>query len=523
MRLRSWSFAAPFLVLVNAAVVSAQGPVVETASGEVRGRVSEGVAAFKGIPYAAPPVGELRWRAPRPAEPWEGVRDALEFGAHCPQAPFMDQGTFGAPTDEDCLFLNVWTPEDRGEEPLPVLFWIHGGGFVNGGSAEPRLDGTTLARHGVVLVSVNYRLGRLGFFAHPALTAEDADGGRLANYGIMDQIAALEWVRANIARFGGDPANVTIFGESAGGMSVQHLMTAPAAEGLFARAISQSGMGRVDNRLIPFLPLTAPDGEPSAEAYGQAFAARKGIEGTGPEALAALRALPASDVVDGLHMMAKRRAPSANPIRDGVVLPDHFERVYAAGEEHPVPLILGANDADSFYMGESLGEVLGWFGDLRDEAMELYQPDESTRPVRFGTLASADLLFIEPARNLARMHAANGHPTFLYRFSYVPEYERGVRIGAYHSADIQFVFGTMDTVFPDEPTDEDRRASEVVRSYWVEFARTGVPAPEGLPAWPRYDLEDEVLIDFRVEGPVVGPDPVRERIDLAEGVAQSGQ
>jgi len=514
-------------LLANVSAALQEHVVVETTYGRLRGQVQDDVVAFLGIPFAAPPVGELRWRAPEPPATWDGIRDALEFGPACPQGLMPGMDSESLVLAEDCLYLNVWAPRERGEELLPVLFWIHGGGFVNGRSSDPTLDGTALARNDVLVVSVNYRLGRFGFFAHPALTAEDAADGRLGNYGILDQIAALAWVRDNVEGFGGDPEQVTIFGNSAGGVSVHCLMISPLATGLFARAIAQSGCGRI-NDILPFPRLTAAPGRPSAESEGLAWAARHGIEGAGvdggwAEALAALRALPATAVVDGLHMGTQRSQGSSGPIVDGNVIPAPTEEAYLDGIQAPVPLIVGGSDADGFYpfFGGNPDQVFAPFGELRAEAEALYDPDGSGELRRYGTYADGDLLFLEPARNVARQHAGHGHPTWLYRFSYVPESLRESRIGAWHSSDVAFVFDTHRLKFGQEPTENDLLAATRFRAYWLAFARTGRPAPEGLPAWPHFDADEDVLLDFQPEGPVARPDPARDRLDLAEEVADN--
>jgi para-nitrobenzyl esterase len=507
--------------LLAASTVTA-GPqpaaVVKTAAGKVRGVVDDDVLSFKGIPFAAPPVGDLRWRAPQPPEPWTGVLDANEAGPVCPH--FWDGKTGG---DEDCLYLNVWTPRARAPGPRPVLFWIHGGGFVNGGTVDPREDGSILAREGIVVVTANYRLGRFGFFAHPALTAENADGGRLANYGIMDQIAALEWVRDNIASFGGDPANVTIAGESAGGISVHYLMTSPLARGLFARAIAQSGGGRPSpGEALRFRPLQAAEaGTQSAESRGVSFAAAHGIAGAGPEALAALRALPAPEIVAGLNMRTMAAQKFGGPIRDGVVLLAGIHEAYCAGKEAPVPLIVGATDADGFYtwLGGTREEIFAPFGNFRPEAEAIYERAGEGDLVRMGTYVDADMRFIEPARRIARLHTGNGHPAYHYRFSYVPDHERADAVGATHSSDVQFVFGTLASFF--DPTATDQRVSKQMRAYWTAFARDGVPDLPGLPSWPRCNPAEDVVLDFRLEGPTVAPDPARKRLDFIERVAES--
>lgn len=300
--------------------------VAAVAVGRVRGVDDGQVAAFKGIPFAAPPVGDLRWRAPQPVPPWRDVLDASTFMADCAQAPFpSDAAPSGVAAAEDCLGINVWKPSSPASDtPLPVLVWIYGGGFVNGGSSPAIYDGSAFARRGVILVSFNYRLGRFGFFAHPALTAEArALGEPVGNYAYLDQIAALKWVRDNIAAFGGNPGNVTLFGESAGGGSVMQLLATPAAAGLFQRASALSGSGR--GSLLGARPLSraSADGRPSAEAVGLAFARQNGIEGEGGEALAALRALPTETVVDGLNMATMGRAGetyTGGPVLDGSIV-----------------------------------------------------------------------------------------------------------------------------------------------------------------------------------------------------------
>ena len=266
------------------------------------GAAADGVVSWKGVPFAAPPVGDLRWRAPRPAPAWDGVRQASAYANDCMQQPFpSDAAPLGTPPAEDCLYLNVWAPEKPAAAKLPVMVWIHGGGFVNGGSSPAVYDGSHFARRGVVFVSFNYRLGRFGFFAHPALTQEAA-GGPLGNYGYLDQIAALRWVQKNVAAFGGDPGNVTLFGESAGGGSVNTLMISPLAKGLFHKAIVQSGGGRAGGVMaMRHARQPGPDGSPSGEANGLAFAKLAGVTGEDAAALAALRKLPAADVVRGLN------------------------------------------------------------------------------------------------------------------------------------------------------------------------------------------------------------------------------
>ncbi|HXA40319.1 MAG TPA: carboxylesterase family protein [Phenylobacterium sp.] len=315
MTLRTTLAAAAVLALAGLAAPAFAADTVKVAQGTLHGATAGPVASFKNIPFAAPPVGDLRWRPPQSPASWTGVRDATAYGPMCMQ---MRQVTPDVKQSEDCLTLNVWTP--AGFKPggkLPVMVFIHGGSFTGGSGSNAIYDGTHFAERGVVLVTVNYRLGRLGFFAHPALTAEQP-GAPLANYGMMDNIAALKWVQANIAAFGGDPKNVTAFGESAGGILINDLMASPQARGLFAKAISESGFGRV-----PGLPMAA------AEKAGVAYATGLGVAGTGPDAVKALRALPADQL--------SKATGQITPIVDGKVMPEGPAAAFAAGRELKVP------------------------------------------------------------------------------------------------------------------------------------------------------------------------------------------
>src|SRR4051794_34222839 len=286
------------------AVFAAEAAVdqVKIDTGQLKGLIDGKVVSFKGIPFAAPPVKENRWRPPQPIHAWTGVHDAREYGSDCMQLPFPgDAAPLGVTPREDCLYVNVWAPVERSGGKLPVMVWIYGGGFVNGGSSPAVYSGQRFAENGVVLVSFNYRLGRFGFFAHPALTKE-TPSGPLGNYGYMDQIAALQWVKRNVAAFGGDPGNVTIFGESAGGGSVLAMMTSPLARGLFHKAIIESGGGRSGLMAARYVDHAVPGGAPSGESVGVAFGKSAGIEGEDAAALARLRSLPADRVVNGLNM-----------------------------------------------------------------------------------------------------------------------------------------------------------------------------------------------------------------------------
>ena len=509
-------------ILIAAALGAGAALAADTArvdAGVVKGSASGGVAAFKGIPFAAPPTGENRWRAPQPVQPWSGVREATAYAHDCAQKPFPgDAAPLGTPPAEDCLYLNVWTPAKHAGATLPVMVWIYGGGFVNGGSSPAVYAGTHFAERGVVFVSFNYRVGRFGFFAHPALTAENPDGP-LGNYAFLDQIAALEWVRRNIAKFGGDPHNVTIFGESAGGMSVLTLMTSPMSQGLFQKAIVESGGGRTlmgNRRLHESSP-----GQPSAEEVGIAFAKKNGIEGTDAAALAKLRALPEEKVVDGLNMMGMGNPTYAGPMIDGRIVTGTLEEAIASGRVAKVPVIIGANSNDiGFSFARNMDELLTRFGDKAEVARATYDPDKSNNFHAVGTVMAADQMMIEPARHVARVMTAAGEPAYEYRFSYVADSMRKQWKGAPHATEIPFVFDTVADRYGDKLTPADEAAAKFAIAYWVAFAKTGDPNGEGRPAWPRYDPKQDMLLDFTATGPVPTADPWKPRLDLTEYAAE---
>ncbi|MGH8169577.1 MAG: carboxylesterase/lipase family protein, partial [Steroidobacteraceae bacterium] len=363
----------PPMVLAKVAAHSVL-PVVRVDGGLVRGAVEHGVIAFRGIPYAAPPTGALRWAPPQPVKPWAGVRSARHFGADCAQLPTPgDDAPLRTVSKESCLYINVWRPKARSAHGMPVMVWIYGGGFVDGGTSPAIYDGTEFARDGVVLVSFNYRLGNFGFFAFPALD-RPAAGGPRGDYTFMDQIAALQWVRRNAAAFGGDPRNATIFGESAGGMSVNALLMSPLAQGLFQKAIIESGAGRAN--VYPLRPLAGSTD--SAEAMGVRLARHLGIDGEGDGALTALRALPAAKLIDGLNMatMDDNHTYAGGPILDDRLYPGPPTKVYADGGGARVPVIIGANtDEIGKLTAASLPALWKSFGPDSAQARRLYDPD----------------------------------------------------------------------------------------------------------------------------------------------------
>jgi len=492
---------------------------VKTESGLVSGVAADGVLSYKGIPYAAPPVGDLRWRAPQPAPAWTGVRAAEAYGHDCMQEPFpSDAAPLGTPPAEDCLYANVWAPEKPASPKLPVMVWIHGGGFVNGGASPAVYDGSHFARRGVVFVSFNHRLGRFGFFAHPALTKENPEGP-LGNYGYLDQIAALTWVQANVAAFGGDPANVTVFGESAGGGSVNTLMVSPLAKGLFQKAIVESGGGRAGGIMTP---RTLKEGE----AVGLAFGKLVGVPGEDAAALAALRKVPAADVVRGLNMMTMgpQRDTYAGPMMDGKIVVEEPETAFRAGRQARIPYLVGANNREFGFMPlppQAVENMLARFGPAKDAVLLAYDPEKTGDMGEVGVGIMSDGAMVEPARLMATLASAAGQPTYVYRFSYVASSIRKDTKGALHATEIPFVFETVRAKYGEATTPEDEAIAAAANAYWVAFARTGDPNGDGRPRWPAYSEKDDVILDFAVTGPAAKPDPWKARLDLVEKAAST--
>ena len=514
-------------------------PTLRTSTGVVRGVTEGDVSSFKGIPFAAPPTGDLRWRPPQPAAPWTGVREATEFGADCMQGRFGPPPAPGAPAtkapSEDCLFLNIWRPANATPNAkLPVMFWIYGGGFVGGSSAMPSTSGTQFAKQGVILVAPNYRVGRFGFFAFPALSQEHPDELK-GNYAYMDQIAALKWVQKNIAAFGGDPKNVTIFGFSAGGVSVHSLLTMPMARGLFQKAIVESGGSR--DSVLTARPMSKDGIDPnypvSAETIGINFARSMGIEGTDEAALARLRALGAEEVLRGVPAKPGVTTPSyeTTPILDGKLITETAETAYKAGRAPRVPVMLGSNSAD--FAGPRVRattkeQFFARFGQFSAQAKAAYDPDGSADLPTLLAKANNDFGQAEPARFAARAFAANGSPAYLYRFSYVQTALRErMRSGTPHGGEIAFVFGTLGTAAfgpPIPPTADDQAVSRMAQGYWVNFAKTGDPNGAGLPAWPRYDAGKDLFFEFHPDGTAGAiPDPWKARLDVMQSATESGK
>ena len=466
---------------------------VKTDKGDVEGSYTADheVLAFKGIPYAAPPVGDLRWQPPQPAEKWKHTLSAKEFGSHCMQSVAYADMIFHDPgPSEDCLTLNVWAPAKAQRGSLPVMVWIYGGGFAAGGTSEARQDGQFLAHRDVVIVSMNYRLGIFGFFVHPELAAESPQHAS-GNYGLMDQTAALTWVRDNIANFGGDPSNVTIFGESAGSFAVSAQMASPLARGLFNKAIGESGAA-FSSGAIPF------QSRETREERDVAFA--KTAYNTSN--LADLRKLSAEVILQGAT--AKK---TGNPVRfgpdvDGYFLPDSVPNIYAAGHQAHVPLLAGWN-ADEVRSQITAGKTPTTvetftatahtqFGDKAEDFLALYPASTDAEAVTSaGDFASDKFIAYSTWRWLEAQSQTGDSPIYRYRLDLSSPGDKyhPASFGAFHSDDIEYVFGTLDSRNIAVWRPEDRKLSELMGEYWTNFARTGDPNNTGLPVWPTYNAK----------------------------------
>lgn len=492
------------LLLIPAISCSAQAPApVRIENGLIQGIYDEGLTVYKGIPFAAPPVGDLRWKAPQPASNWQGTLMADKF------APGPVQG--GNPPSgksEDCLYLNIWTPAKSQNDKIPVLVWIYGGGFGAGATSEPNYSGENLAKKGVVLVSIAYRVGQLGFLAHPELSSESKYKVS-GNYGLLDMIAALEWIKKNISSFGGDPGKVTIFGESAGGIAVSMLCASPLASGLFHGAISQSGGSFGPPRLTTFpgenLKLLA-DAEKAGEEY---------VRSAGVTSIAELRKIPADKLPAGRGM--------SWPIIDGKVIPDDQYRLYENGKFNDTPILVGYNSDEGASFSppktpeDYISGVRSRYGRFADDLLRAYPTDKEIVPKTARDLAR-DAAFGWHTWIWARLHSQKAKTkAYYYYFDQHPDYPEGspkYGYGSPHGQDVAYVFKKLSNTDP-QVTENDLQISDAMATYWTNFAKTGDPNGKGLPAWPAFSDSDPVVMYFS-KTPRTGPVPSSEALKVLD-------
>lgn len=477
-------------MLATLVFASASADVVNVTGGAIEGAASPSdpnVMVYKGIPFAAPPVGDLRWRAPAPVDSWQGVKSATEYGSACPQASTLASfaGEAMPVMAEDCLYLNVFSAASPGDK-RPVMVWIHGGGLTLGWAYQAMYEGTALASRDVVYVSINYRLGALGFLAHPALSAES---GRSGNYGLLDQIQALEWVQENIEAFGGDPDNVTIFGESAGGTSVNALVASPLTKGLVHKAISQSAW--ISDTNYAHLDQARPYG-PSSEDQGERWL---GANFPAAKTIDAMRAIDAMALTN-----AQENAYNVVVTVDEHVMPAHTYEIFDAGEQLDIPIIAGTNTDEgtmfaAFMPWTKLAEVetamTETFGERADDVLALYGTrDDPASIFQTKNHFITDAWFVTGTRNMLRGAARVGSPTYQYHFS--RRSTSNPLWGAHHALEITYAFGNLE----DDAQAIDQELSDAMIRYWVQFASTGDPNVEGLPNWPEYDATNEQHLEL---------------------------
>ena len=471
------------------------GPTAKIKQGALQGAAIEGVEEFWGIPYAAAPVGDLRWKPPAAAPRWSGARDATKAGASC-------QPTQKGEYTEDCLFANLTRPAGaKAGQKLPVLVWIHGGGFTIGsatGAFGAETDGIQFAKDGLITVSVSYRLGRAGWFAHPALCKE----GPCGNYGYMDQVAALKWVRDNVAAFGGDPKNVTIAGESAGGISVLELMLAPDARGLFQKAIGESSFGRLE-------PTSMAD----AQAAGVKAAALAGVTGEDAAAAAALRKAPLSAMPYSGPFTSR-----AGPILDGRYVQGGIAEGFAAGKQAKVPLMIGGNSNEASLFRPQAAALDAIPADRKAAALAAFDPKGAGDKAQIVNDMATRQYITEPDRAISRAQSAAGLPVYTYYFSYVsPGQKARSQYGAIHTAEIKYAFaGPKQTFAP-----EDLALAKAVNAYWAAFIKPGTPDSAGGPAWPKF-APKETYMEFGAEGPVPHDQFLKAQLDWTEQAVTAG-
>ena len=500
-------------LLLSAAALAADAPVVSVTGGKVQGVAlpASGGAEFMGIPFAAPPVGDLRWREPMPVKPWAGVKDGTDYGNTCEQSDGGWNKNSAAKASEDCLLLNVWTPEWPAKGKHAVMVWIHGGGNGGGsalgaGGIEPPFDGASLARHGVVLVTIQYRLGLFGFIGHPELTAESPNHAS-GNYGLLDQIAALKWIKENIAKFGGDPANVTLFGQSAGAQDLSILLTSPPAKGLIAKAIAESGSPMISDKVL--------NTQAQEEQMGVVLAAA--LKAPATDQVKYMRSLPATAILAAAGDFRKAlKGPILDVGMDNYAVPQFSPAVYMAGKEMAIPMIVGSNaeegnggakpggsaapiDEVKAQLKKRIDTTYGKYADLEERALKAYgvtgdSSSLSSNPIygAFDAQYGVDLFMRCEDEAMATWHSAIA-PTYRYEFTGGTATHPPV-----HSAELPLVFG----VLADQASDAKvSKLSEQMEEYWTNFAKTGDPNGKGLPVWPKYDAAGKQYIDLGNDGP----------------------
>jgi len=495
-----------FLMFVAVQVIAQQPSPVKVSEGMVQGTFENGLTVYKGIPFAAPPVGDLRWKAPQSAAKWDGVKQATKYGPAAFQGGNPPSGK-----SEDCLYLNVWTPAKSAREKIPVLVWIYGGGFSFGSTAEPGYNGEKLAKKGVVLVSIAYRVGQLGFLAHPELSAENPNHVS-GNYGLLDQIAGLQWIKKNIAAFGGDPDKVTIFGESAGGISVSMLCASPLAKGLFQGAISESGGSFGPTRSTTY-PGENMKTLKQAELDGKSYAQK-----VGASSIAELRKIEADKLPLGMGM------GGGWPITDGYVIPDDQHKMYEAGKYNDIPVLIGYNSDEGASFSrekkpeEYIAGVKARYGKFADDLIKAYPAGETTVPKTARDLAR-DAAFGWQTWSWARLQSQTGKSkVFLYYFDQHPDYPKDsprFGYGSPHGQEVAYVFMNLDASNP-QTTKSDLEISEAMGTYWTNFAKYGDPNGTGVPKWPTFSDATPVVM-YLGPTPHIGPVPSAESLKVLDG------
>jgi len=471
--------------------------VIQIDSGPICGKVEDGINVFLGIPYAAPPVGELRWKPPQEVASWLHVRNSMDFGSSCPQPNQQNSGKFS----EDCLYLNVWTPAKKPDEQIPVMVWIHGGAFNFGSASQPEYNSKNLAQKGVVVVTINYRLGPLGFLVHPLLSKESVHGTS-GNYGLLDQIAALKWVQKNIATFGGNPDRVTIFGQSAGSRSVSLLLISPMSAGLFHRAIAESGGPIIGSE---YLSPAFNGNMANGSKMGQKLTAKLGCD-KASDVLAAMRAKSAQEWVETADCKTDLFDDEAlffAPVFDGWVLPKNPLAAFSGGQQHDVPIIVGStrNEGNLYLANEkdlSVDKYKSFlksrFAENSEKALEIFPAHaaKDVAPAIDSIVAVA--ANAQPARLMAQSMERKKSKAYLYQFTRLPDTALARKLGVHHGIELAYVFGNMTKA--EGYNDIDRELSHKMMDYWVNFAKTGNPNAKHLPYWPAHKSKSDLNLEF---------------------------